>query len=175
MGSNVVCLCCKPNGCGICNLQKLKHFENSTNHGHFKNQRKAGVVLFNNNTNKILIVQSRGNLWGLPKGSCNNNETIIECASRELFEETGITITADEISESKFKYKKSHFRIGTCIYYYIERNIEESINLQKVINEKNDVSGIGWININCIKDMTPQLKLNLHIRKALGFFFNLKT
>ena len=175
MASNIVCLNCKPDGCGLCHLQKLKHFENSTNHGHFKNQRKAGIVLYNNITNKILIVQSRGNLWGLPKGSCNDNETIIECASRELFEETGIKITSDEIFDSKFKYRKSHFRIGTCIYYYIERDMEENINLENVINEKNDVSGIGWVGINCFQNINPNIKLNLHIRKALGFFFNLKT
>ena len=36
---------------------------------HFTKRKKAGTVLCNNNTNSILLVQSRGNLWGFPKGS----------------------------------------------------------------------------------------------------------
>ena len=58
---------------------------------------KAGVILFNKNLNKVLIVKSRGyynsgTRWGLPKGHLENNELPNECAMRELYEETGIKI-----------------------------------------------------------------------------------
>jgi 8-oxo-dGTP pyrophosphatase MutT (NUDIX family) len=54
----------------------------------------AGVIpIYQTNQNKYyLIVQWRENgFWNFPKGQRNINETLEECAKRELKEETGIT------------------------------------------------------------------------------------
>ena len=73
---------------------------NTNNHNQVvKSQSAGGIIIdpWNNidNPNKynILIIKQRhGNNWGLPKGHCESDETLEECAIREIREETGINI-----------------------------------------------------------------------------------
>ena len=55
---------------------------------------RAGVVLTNSDSTKILVVVNNDNAsetkFGLPKGHLEPGETIYQCATRELREETGI-------------------------------------------------------------------------------------
>jgi 8-oxo-dGTP pyrophosphatase MutT (NUDIX family) len=54
-----------------------------------KNRQKiAGVVVFNSE-GKVLILD-RGDKWDLPKGHVEPEETFLEGALRECFEETGL-------------------------------------------------------------------------------------
>ena len=50
-------------------------------------RKKSGIIYLDRRKNKILLVQSRGNLWGFPKGTVKENEEFQECAIREFFEE----------------------------------------------------------------------------------------
>lgn len=65
-------------------LQKLKKefFK------HFK-LVKTGGGLIKNKEGEILLIFRRGK-WDLPKGKLDDNETLLECAIREVQEETGL-------------------------------------------------------------------------------------
>ena len=59
--------------------------------------RKAGILFFDPQTHKILLVQSKGNFWGIPKGTSESNETVTECAIREVWEETGLQVDPKQL------------------------------------------------------------------------------
>ena len=92
-------------------------------------------------TGKILLVQSRGKLWGPPKGTIEHGETEIECAIREVKEETGLDININ--METKSLTIK-----GRSTYYYVEIP-ECEVNIQSDILY-NDVNAIGWIHPKCL-------------------------
>ena len=47
---------------------------------------------------KFLLLQSaRHQTWGFAKGHVDANETLVECALREVREETGFNLSADDI------------------------------------------------------------------------------
>src|SRR5262249_60964323 len=46
----------------------------------------------------LLLRQPSKDGWGLPAGLLNRNETPVQAAVRELFEETGIRATADDLT-----------------------------------------------------------------------------
>ena len=52
-----------------------------------KKTHKVGMFIHDPVINKVLIVQSEGNLWGLPKGSLEYEENIVNGAIREVMEE----------------------------------------------------------------------------------------
>ena len=56
--------------CGNCQFKQVMLFGNAKNHGHNTKTHKAGIIYFNRLDNKLLVIQSRGNLWGIPKGTC---------------------------------------------------------------------------------------------------------
>lgn len=78
-------------------------------------EKSCGIVLFN--SDEVLLIQhptGSNNIpghWDFPKGHIEKNETEIETASRELFEETGIQ---DFELIDNFRYKISYdvFREG---------------------------------------------------------------
>ena len=55
----------------VCCEIKIKPYKENddSNKKFIENKKKAGVFIYDPKTNKILIVQSRGNLWGSPKGT----------------------------------------------------------------------------------------------------------
>jgi len=108
-------------------------------------RRKAGIFIYDPNTNKVLLVQSNGNLWGPPKGTRKYNENTKNCAKREVMEETGLQIPVCKFS--RILYINNH-----ATYFYVEQP-ECSISLQENPDElDNDATGIGWINVNCLEE-----------------------
>lgn len=129
--------------------------------------RKAGVFIFDPEEKMILLVQSRGQLWGAPKGTLevDRNETSCECAIREVKEETGLDIESKDFSRA-IKIK------NRAIYYYLEKKYEE-VYIQTSL-EDNDANGITWIKLNCLEECIKEgnMILNEHcrilIKKFLG-------
>lgn len=128
--------------------------------------KKAGTFIFDPKSEKILIVQSRGKFWGSPKGSIDDDESIKHCAVRETMEETGIIIQENILN--KFSCIK-----GKCIYYDLEVS-EFNPSIQTGIKD-NDASGIGWIKINCLKNLIDKgyIIINQHLRLLIKKKFNI--
>eukprot|EP01047_Picozoa_sp_COSAG01_P070392 COSAG01_NODE_10656_length_2111_cov_2.363817_3_plen_78_part_00 len=53
-----------------------------------KTKSAGGVIL--NTANKIAMVEQKNNIWSLPKGHLENNESELDAAVREIHEETGL-------------------------------------------------------------------------------------
>jgi ADP-ribose pyrophosphatase YjhB (NUDIX family) len=130
---NFVC----PDGC--CTL-KIKPYNLSKN-SHVR-YRKAGIFIYDPKKDKVLLIQSRGHLWGSPKGTIQYGETERQCAIREVKEETGL-----EISDTEFL--KAVNINNNVIYFYIERD-ECNVEVQEHVKD-NDANGIGWIKPDCIE------------------------
>lgn len=85
----------------------------------------AGGGMVHNNKGKILFIYRNGK-WDLPKGKLEKNETIEECALREVWEETGvenlkisefITTTYHVFKRNnKLKLKETHWYKMTSDY-----------------------------------------------------------
>jgi 8-oxo-dGTP pyrophosphatase MutT (NUDIX family) len=104
-----------------------------------KEKMKGGVLVRCPNTNRVLVVRSAyQDIWGIPKGTKEENETFEECAFRELKEETGID--RSELTNVRVFNARKNF-----VFYYGEM-LERDIFFSK----DTDVSGVAWINLDCI-------------------------
>lgn len=155
---NKKCCCLKINGYvedGIKIIDNVRKF-------------KAGVILHNTYEDKILIVQSRGNLWGFPKGSFEEGETFKSCAIRELHEETGIKIDNEQLN----KYYKVNDQVA---YFYVKYDKKQTLNIQTT--KFNDANGIGWVSVDCLMELMRDddtFNLNYHAKRCLTKFFKIK-
>ena len=147
------------NGC--CKLLVEKYIEKENQEFYsIYNKRKAGIVFIDKKNNSILIVQSRGNLWGFPKGTANENESFKECAIREAKEETGIELGISELND--------YIAVRENAVYFFKVIEEREMEIQHSI-ENNDANGIGWIKIKCLEKMIENnlIKINSHCRTIL--------
>jgi 8-oxo-dGTP pyrophosphatase MutT (NUDIX family) len=125
---------------------------------------KAGCFIIDPSSLKILLVQSRGQMWGPPKGTLQENEIVENCAIREVFEETGLQIKVEQFLNSTIVKNKA-------MYYTVELN-ESKVFLQNHIKD-NDANGIGWFSIDCLTKLIEQekIKLNQHCKILIKKFF----
>ena len=139
--SHQVCEHCK----WICNPIPLKYERKTNNSSSNSPERiRAGVFMYNPQENKILVVQVYNQYFGLPKGGQEKNESLSETAIRELHEETGILLKHINISKRLTLHR-------TCTYFIIETT--ESYPLKIHSFPENDVSGVGWIHVDCINKL----------------------
>jgi 8-oxo-dGTP pyrophosphatase MutT (NUDIX family) len=127
------------------NFQKLKKefFK------HFK-LVQAGGGLVKNKAGEILLIFRRGK-WDLPKGKLDDNETLLECAVREVKEETGLTQikAGKEIDVTYHTYvefgkhilKESH-------WYMMQTNTMEEL----IPQAEEGITGIRWVKKDELKD-----------------------
>lgn len=67
-----------------------------------------GILVFNKDKTSVVLVKTHKNNYGFPKGKKHKNETINECALRELHEETGITKENIDIVNNDFIIENSN-------------------------------------------------------------------
>ena len=160
--SSFVC----PNKC--CTL-KISPYFNTRSKDFFKKvqycTRKAGVVLYDTLQDKVLIVQSRGHLWGPPKGTLQYGESQRICAVREVKEETGLEISADSFTRAVNLSNRA-------IYFYMETP-ETSVEVQSQIAD-NDANGVGWIKLKCLQECVENgnISLSKHCQVVLKKLLN---
>lgn len=130
-----------------CNMYIDKYDKKNDIHIPFSSIRnkKAGVFVYDPESDKILLVQSRLKAWGCPKGSINEGETVKECAIRELWEETGIIVGSGDLDDST-----CCTIFGKATYFYKEMK-ECHISVPNILG--NDVSGYTWIKMSCLHNM----------------------
>ena len=138
----------------------LKHYTHvEKDYSNTKITNKAGCFITDPKTSKILLVQSRGIKFGPPKGSSDEGESMVDCAIRETYEETGIKLDKAEVE------KAQRYRIDKAVYFYIEMD-SESGNFEPPDMEDNDATGITWIRRSCVGG----LDLNSHAKKLINRF-----
>lgn len=58
---------------------------------------RTSVILFNSQNELLLLRQNDKPFWVLPGGTLEPNETLVDCAIRELKEETNLDITIESL------------------------------------------------------------------------------
>lgn len=149
---------------GCCSIY-VKDYRNAT-HVDYRDKYKkpkAGACLYDKKTRRILLVKSRGFVWGCPKGTMEDSDQSIEdCAIREVMEETGYVLKSSQLNHV--------FKVDRASYYIVDID-EFPVTVQG--GDGNDANGIAWIRIDCLKDMVSKdiMKLNSHCKKILARFF----
>ena len=94
----------------------------------------ATTLVFNNKNELLLNLRSDTNTWGIPGGSKELNETLEECAIRELKEETNINVNDLELitvlsgKEYYFKYPNED-ELDCVIALYKVSNYDGELNI----------------------------------------------
>ena len=97
----------------------------------------GGIVLIDN---KILLIKNRlseeyagdydSGFWGYPKGHLDDQETPIKAAEREVYEETGVKLSAvgnKPNAETRYEVKKHGETVKKTVWFY-EMNVVESFS-----------------------------------------------
>lgn len=124
---------------------------------------KAGIILETNDL--ILIVKSAGYKWGFPKGTIDKTETSLQCALRELQEETSVVLTEKDLNPI------SKIILHQTTYYKCTTTIPIKLNVEKISNIPcNDSTGVGWINKKCLSCMIKNKKISTtsHLELYIG-------
>lgn len=92
--------------------------------------------------------------WNLPVGYLDHNETLEECAVREVFEETGVTIPASAITLYNINSTPDGDKqdIGFRYYTVLEGTTSDYKGSLKHM-EKNEVESIMWLPIKYIDEI----------------------
>jgi len=68
-----------------------------------RHMKVYGTILINN-FGEVLLVRGRvSKKWSFPKGHCKSGESDLQCATRELLEETGLSLDSIHTSYHKLK------------------------------------------------------------------------
>jgi 8-oxo-dGTP pyrophosphatase MutT (NUDIX family) len=113
-----------------------------------RSQKVFGVILVSENNN-VLLVKGRKTLkWSFPKGHIKPTETWVQCAFRECFEETGISLE---------HLKPTNPRKLFSGYYYIYKDVLE---ISPIINDSSEVIDVAWVPIDKIQYLRCNIDLN---------------
>ena len=117
---------------------------------------QCGVVLVNKTMSKVLIVlQKQSMKWGLPKGHMSEEEIVesryFECAKRELYEETGVWLSA-------IKNKTLGSLVLNDKFFYVVQIFQDSLWTNPV--DKNEILEATWLPISDIQCFIMQNDCN---------------
>ncbi len=118
----------------------------------FNKSRCYGGIIKCSSTGKYLLVKGFTGKWSFPKGHREINESPIDCAKREIYEETGIKF--DDIINKKAVY--------ISLYYYFNIDVSEELTTKPI--DTNEIIDIKWF--------LPEETSNIDKNKDVNVFFS---
>ena len=111
--------------------------------------KKCGIILWNHSKEKVFLVYGKkSSKWGFPKGHMEENETEIETAEREFYEETGYKLK-HQLNEKSEKYV-----IRNNIYFIVKLHSEDDLLQEtKIIPDQKEIEKSHWFGINELLSM----------------------
>lgn len=126
----------------------------------------AGVIVFDNAMNILLVKQRKNGIWSFPKGSVKYGETMFGGALREAFEETGFDFSTDKYLS--VYYDMNH---NKTVHLYIYKLLMSYKYIPiKLTDDTCDFIWLNWWNLSekFIKEnRINKLTLN-YLRKSLN-------
>jgi 8-oxo-dGTP diphosphatase len=113
-----------------------------------RSQKVFGVILVSENNNVLLVRGRKTFKWSFPKGHIKPKETWAQCAFRECFEETGISL--EHLTPTNPRKLFSG-------YYYIFQDVPEE---SPIINDSSEIMEVAWVPLDKIQFLTCNIDLN---------------
>lgn len=117
----------------------------------------AGCYVYDKKNKKILTVCNREHTnYSAPKGHLENGEELIECAMRELHEETGMPMN------DILKYKKDmlnnpvrNYRINDNMYTFYQFNIDDGCYIYSKLKpiDTGEIGYVQWVDYNKLNEL----------------------
>ncbi len=103
-------------------------------------------------SNRIALVKGISGKWSFPKGHVKDNETSIQCALRELREETSIQLSQDILY--------SHYKELASGGYFIYTMEEEA---SMIPEDTCEIQECGWFTLEQMKEMDCNVDVNRYL------------
>lgn len=116
----------------------------------------------------------RRNVWDLPKGTLEKNESIEECAVREVTEEIGVEAPPRieaQLAESYHEYERHDILFGKTTYWYVMRLPEET-GIVFHPQKEEDIEKVAWLPLPKAKQMVGYNNLRKVILSFEKWFGN---
>ena len=133
---------------------------------------QAAGGLVQNTQDKLLFIQRNG-IWDLPKGKLESDESIEECAYREVLEETGV----EDLHMGEFYRRTYHifrrggeYRLKEVFWYYMYSNFDGPF----VPQEKEGITKVRWMGLKKQQKIVNKTYQNIrllvqgHLEEVLG-------
>ena len=128
-----------------------------------------GTVIYIDKTIYVAVLKDKDNNWVLPKGHLKKNETYIEAAIREVFEETNIKLNKEnlicKIGEFNYFSELENSDKNIKVYLFKTDKMQKIIPLEK----ENFIEG-KWLTLeNAINKIKYQEQKDL-LEKVVNIF-----
>lgn len=102
---------------------------------------------------KYALVQGRATgKWSFPKGHSNKGEEALECAKREIAEETSVEYLPNE---------KFYVKMGYGNYFIFELKKEERL----VARDIKEIMNTKWVTISEMEEMSVNADVSIFLKK----------
>ena len=118
-----------------------RRFPNSFRHYRPRTHKVFGIICSTKDDKYLLVCGKSSGKWSFPKGHMKGGETALECARRECYEETGLTLT-EEIGYTTMKLSRN--RDGNNAEYF-RHYVDTELPLNIV--DKNEIGSGGWFTL----------------------------
>lgn len=113
------------------------------------NQTVFGAICVNEKGEVLLVRQRLGQKWSFPKGHRENLESDLECARREMKEETGIEVPENYLSFHTLK-------AGS---YFIFPLVSSDVNFN--INDKREIDEVKWVPLKELPSIDTNIDVSI--------------
>lgn len=110
-----------------------------------QHEKSCGAIIyrkFHGNTELLLIKNQNGGHWSFPKGHVEGDETEEETATREIMEETGISVILDTSFRHVITYAPKK-ETTKDVVYFLARAVTYDYTPQE-----EEIAQIKWVEIN---------------------------
>lgn len=118
----------------------------------------------------VLISQAHHLFWGFPKGIIENDESLLQCAIRELKEETGLVVSSCQLNKFVFSFRYRDINRKVTIFFLISK---QTIDIDKTKHIYSDSTGYGFIQPICFLELyySGLIKINYFTRILIKLLF----
>jgi 8-oxo-dGTP diphosphatase len=128
----------------------------------------VGAIVFRNN--RVLLVRRAQppsqDLWAIPGGRVEIGETLQEAAEREIFEETGITIRAEEPVYTFDYIERDGSELPRFHYVIIDLTAEY---VRGETRAGDDAADVRWVSAEELDDLEVSAKTMRLLKKHYSF------
>lgn len=107
----------------------------------------GGGVLFKTEGNElfVLLIYRRG-VWDLPKGKQEDNETVEQCALREVAEEVGCPLPSilGKLTETYHEYSEDDKEIGKTTHWFAMQT-DQKVDFEP--ERQEGIEKVKWVNL----------------------------